>query len=50
LDLIISSSVNKSNMLTHELNYILLLNYEPERQKKNTEKIILGLQICAIGK
>jgi hypothetical protein len=27
--------MNKPNMLTHELNYILLLNYKPECPREN---------------
>jgi hypothetical protein len=43
--------MNKPNMLTHELNYILLLNYiNLNVQEKTTDKTILGLEICAIGK
>jgi hypothetical protein len=34
LDLI-SPCMNKPNMLTHELNYILLLNYKLERPREN---------------
>jgi hypothetical protein len=42
--------MNKPNMLTHELNYILLLNYKLERPRENHWQTILGLEICAIGK